>query len=400
MKQSKILLTLSENDYTNAIEESDAYRAPLPAEQRLFELVNLVPCAHFPGITHLFRFRELIDKVAQASDGYHDLPFEDWRATGATENKLYRRLLKKSRLLYQSNHLHHILPFGRLESLALPGQRYQLTLTPGLLTETYRRGEPPQNLLSDREIVLQNATLVAYDVHDLAPIVTTDAVGNTMGAELDYRVLAPRLLTDPNGNRSEVAFDALGLVAGTAVMGKSGENLGDSLQGFEADLSPTQLEAFLNNPHGAALDLLGHVSTRIIYDVRRYHTSQKPVFAGTIARETHVSDLRVGEQTKTQISLSYSDGFGREIQKKLQAKPGCVNEGGPLIHPRWIGSGWTIFNNKGKPVRQYEPFFSALHDFEFASIKGVSPILFYDPIERVVATLHSNHTFEKVVFDP
>ncbi len=31
---------------------------------------------------------------------------------------------------------------------------------------------------------------------------------------------------------------------------------------------------------------------------------------------------------------------------------------------------------------------------------GVTPILFYDPVERVVATLHPNHTYEKVVFDP
>ena len=31
---------------------------------------------------------------------------------------------------------------------------------------------------------------------------------------------------------------------------------------------------------------------------------------------------------------------------------------------------------------------------------GVSPVLFYDPAERVIATLHPNHTFEKVVFDP
>ncbi len=31
---------------------------------------------------------------------------------------------------------------------------------------------------------------------------------------------------------------------------------------------------------------------------------------------------------------------------------------------------------------------------------GVSPVLFYDPLERVVATLHPNHTYEKVVFDP
>src|SRR5205823_4470644 len=39
-------------------------------------------------------------------------------------------------------------------------------------------------------------------------------------------------------------------------------------------------------------------------------------------------------------------------------------------------------------------------DFEFAKTIGVSPILFYDPVDRVVATLHPNHTYEKVFFDP
>src|SRR4029453_6342762 len=76
------------------------------------------------------------------------------------------------------------------------------------------------------------------------------------------------------------------------------------------------------------------------------------------------------------------------------------HRGGRVVTPRWVGSGWTIFNNKGKPVRQYEPFFSATHDFEFAKTVGVSATLFYDPVGRVVATLHPNHTYEKVVFDP
>ncbi len=120
----------------------------------------------------------------------------------------------------------------------------------------------------------------------------------------------------------------------------------------------------------------------------------------TLARETHVAELLPGQQTKVQHSFSYSDGFGREIQKKIQAEPGPIAAGGPEVNPRWVGSGWTIFNNKGKPVRQYEPFFSASHAFEFANIVGVSSILFYDPVERVVATLHPNHTYEKVVFDP
>ncbi|HEX2742311.1 MAG TPA: RHS repeat-associated core domain-containing protein [Rubrobacter sp.] len=59
-----------------------------------------------------------------------------------------------------------------------------------------------------------------------------------------------------------------------------------------------------------------------------------------------------------------------------------------------------MFNNKGKPVRQYEPFFTDDHSFEFEVRIGVSPVLFYDPVGRVIATLHPNHTWEKVVFDP
>ena len=69
----------------------------------------------------------------------------------------------------------------------------------------------------------------------------------------------------------------------------------------------------------------------------------------------------------------------------------------------WVGSGRTVFNNKGKPVRQYEPFFSSTHLYEEEpemTDTGVSPILFYDPVERVIATLNPNHTWEKVVFDP
>jgi hypothetical protein len=147
-------------------------------------------------------------------------------------------------------------------------------------------------------------------------------------------------------------------------------------------------------------DLLGRATTRIIYDLDRFKRLGEPPFAAAIARETHLSELEQDQQTKIQISFSYSDGFGREIQKKIQAEPGPVVEGGPIVNPRWVGSGWTVFNNKGKPVRQYEPFFTDTHHFEFDVRIGVSPVLFYDPVERVVATLHPNHTWEKVMFDP
>lgn len=46
-------------------------------------------------------------------------------------------------------------------------------------------------------------------------------------------------------------------------------------------------------------------------------------------------------------------------------------------------------------MRQYEPFFTTTHYFEFAVQVGVSPVLFYDPVERVIATLHPNQTTKK-----
>jgi len=48
----------------------------------------------------------------------------------------------------------------------------------------------------------------------------------------------------------------------------------------------------------------------------------EPSFAATIARETTSAELQQGQQSKIQISFSYSDGFGRVVQKKIQAEPG------------------------------------------------------------------------------
>jgi RHS repeat-associated protein len=137
-----------------------------------------------------------------------------------------------------------------------------------------------------------------------------------------------------------------------------------------------------------------------VYDLGRYLKTQQPVFAATLARETHVSDPLPPGGLKVQVGLSYSDGFGREIQKKIQAEPGPVIESGPTVSPRWVGNGWTVFNNKGKPIKQYEPFFDDTHEFRFGNQVGVSATLFYDPVERVIATLHPDHTWEKLVFDP
>lgn len=257
--------------------------------------------------------------------------------------------------------------------------------------------------------------VVDYDANDLLMTETRDALGNRVRVEVhDYRVLQPRRVRDPNGNRTEVAFDTLGLVAGTALTGKAADSppQGDSLAGFAPEPTETQLEQFATAPRRASSepdrseaapishDLLGQATTRVVYDLGRFMRLGEPPFAATIARKTHIGDLPQGAKSRLQLTFSYSDGFGREIQQKIQAEPGPLTAGGPTVAPRWAGSGWTVFNNKGKPVRRYEPFFSDTHAFEFGVEQGVSPVLFYDPAQRVVATLHPNHTYEKLVFDP
>lgn len=483
-QQKRMLLTYTEQQYTNVTQQDDTYRPPLLGETRSYELLNVTPTANQPQITNLFHFDELAQKVQAASDGQHDLPYEDVNATGATTNAPYRRLLSWKRTLYRSDDLSAALPLGQVQSLALAFESYTLALTPGLLTHVYQRqnGTTTEALLPDPVSVLGDegryvrsndlkgngnfpasdpdnhwwipsgqifysptssdtpaqelsyaqqhfflahryrdpfgaTTLVTYDTYDLLIQETQDALGNRatagtrdlngnlLSASHDYRVLQPTLLMDANRNRAAVAFDALGMVVGTALMGKPEEQLGDSLDGFVADLTDATITAHLQSPLTDPSSMLQRATTRMTYDFLAYQRTQndpqpQPPVVYSLKRETHDADLPQGQQTKIQHSFSYSDGLGREIQHKIQAEPGPLVAGSSVSDPRWVGNGWAIFNNKGKPVRQYEPFFSATHHFEFALTVGVSPVLFYDPLTRVVATLHPNHTYEKVVFDP
>lgn len=474
-EQTRLLVTYSENQYTNAVISDDVNRNPLPAQATSYELLQISPAADQTDITNLFDFTELQAKVQSLSDGAHDIPFEEFDPTGLTAGQAYRRRVGCARTYYRPDDMgasagdaKALLALGVLESLALPGKTCKLALNATLIPGVYQRGAEvllpnpasvlpsinvdgggytdldsdgnwwipsgrayyidsppafPQELnqamqhffLSRRfEDPFGNAAVVDYDANDLLSVETTDAVGNAVLVSNDYRVLAPVLLTDANGNQAAASFDTLGLVAGTAVMGKPGQNLGDLLTGFSADIPQSQVASFYDadDPHTVAAPLLQNATTRVVYDVNRFYNSRTanpadptkwmPCFAATISRETHYYDLATGQQSRLQISFSYSDGFGREIQKKIQAEP-VPASGGTSTTPRWVGSGWTIFNNKAKPVRQYEPFFSQLakgHQFEFGVQVGVSPILCYDPVGRVVATLHPNQSYEKVSFDP
>ncbi|WP_437606631.1 hypothetical protein WMF20_37545 [Sorangium sp. So ce834] len=101
----------------------------------------------------------------------------------------------------------------------------------------------------------------------------------------------------------------------------------------------------------------------------------------------------------------------------MNAEPGLAPERdgtGALVHdaqgdlvlshatPRWVGTGRTVLDNKGNPVKQYEPFFSATYEYEDEAELvewGVTPILRYDPLGRLIRTDLPNGTFSRVEFD-
>ncbi|KYC35940.1 toxin [Scytonema hofmannii PCC 7110] len=456
VKQTQTLVIYNENRFTNAVQEDDDYRTPLPYESHSYELTGHGYCeSDRPSLV------DLLHAVQTATPLEYQMQ---------PDGSLQKRLIEKVRTLYRKNDLSNALPLGVLESLALPYESYKLAFTSDLLAQVYgdrvtdemlTEGgyihseddsnwwipsgrvfhHPELNASSSQELALaqehfflphrfedpfQNSTKVEYDSYDLLVTTTRDAVSNEVKAEHDYRVMQPKVTIDPNQNRAEVVFDILGMVAGSAILGKvlEGESdSGDSLDGFATDLSDEQLQAFLQQPRARAQQLLGNATTRTIYDLHRFQNSGQPVFAATIAREQHVNSSE-GIDSPVQVTFVYSDGFGREVQTKVQAEPGnapqresntdnpdrpgklILENGKPKLastDPRWVGNGRTVYNNKGKSIKQYEPFFSSTHLYESEPemvMAGVTPILFYDPAERVVATLHPNHTFEKVVFDP
>src|SRR5262249_51921093 len=155
-------------------------------------------------------------------------------------------------------------------------------------------------------------------------------------------------LTDINDNVSSAAFDALGRVTALALSGKSNE--GDSLS------LPTVTFSYT---FGSA------TTPSVVYQSARERHQQGGSDDGT--------------SSGFQPSFTYFEAPGRELQKKVQAEDGpaplrgtngqlLYNTDGTLrIGPstnRWIGTGRTVFNNKGNPVKQYEPFFSSASSYE------------------------------------
>lgn len=372
-EQTKLWCTVTEQSYENVTDEGAWYRVGVPVQTRTWELTGL----EAPSMGILSE-----SALNEPFDGADEIGYE----TAATSG-YQKRTIARAITTYSNDDQDTELALGVIESKAIIWQKYAAALTSTLASNTY--GSFASMLTSDAKYVLLDGhyfapggrvllddelfylpveaidpfgahTFLRYDDYGFVEE-AEDAVGNVTAFEHDYRVLAPAQVTDPNGNRTASAFDPLGRATKLAVLGKVGETV-DTL------VAPT---------------------VEFSYDLDRWLDDELPASAYAKARTTH------GGSTFEE-SWTYSDGFGREVMKKVQAEPGAGSV------PRWVGTGRTVFDNKGNAVKKYEPYFSTTSEFESeASIveTGVTPVLRYDPLGRLIRTDLPDGTHTKVEFD-
>lgn len=450
--QNKTQIIYTQNSLTNDINTVDSYRLRLPSEVKTYQLKGVTKANALYTVDDFDNILTVADEV--------DYQQIDTNPALGTPQK---RLIEHIRTLYRNNNLQDALPLHQLHSLALSFESYQLAYTPNLISDifgikvneplmlegkfTHNEGDDNWWIRSGTTQFIENAETEAdaqnrfyvpisytdpygaktkvkyYSNYFLFIEETEDVLGNKQKVELfNFRTLSPKRMKDANGNFSEVMVDELGLVKALAVFGKGNE--ADDLTGlneFSSPLENTSINDFFHAPASDILvthgkNLLQHATARFVYDFETYKNAGKPVVVASIVREQHYTKNQLSD---IQLSFEYSNGLGQVVMKKAQAEPGLAKQ--VIINPddtytvadintatlnpkqlRWIGNGRTILNNKGDAVKQYEPYFSVTHSYE--DLKelvetGVTPILHYDALGRLIKTELPDGTLSRTEFD-
>lgn len=353
---------------------------------------------------------DLLDAVFKTRDPHTGAVVDDklaWAVNGGTAREFFDEPIAQGSPYLKSGYVR-----GSSIDPALAGQYWMRS---GMAGFSQGRIAPDHFFLPDRYVdPFGNPTTLRYDGRKLFVVASTDAMGNTSGIvvspdgspRFDYRVLTPIELVDANGNLSEVCFDILGLPIAAAVKGKFREPeagdptqspwQADRLDGFDLALrnpEPDAVMGFCNSVvmnEALAAEWLGSATTRFVYFFGDA-ANNLPPGACTITREQHHVEV-----SPLQVSLECSDGSGAVLMKKVQAEPAPG-----ATDLRWIVNGRTILNNKGKPVRQYEPVFSAVgFGPEEPEENGVSTTTYYDAAGRPRRVEMPDGTFSRVEFSP
>ncbi len=245
-----------------------------------------------------------------------------------------------------------------------------------------------------------NETTITYDTYSLLPVRVIDPLGLTQEADFSYRTFQPWEVRDTHQNIQRFAYSPLGFPIATWVVGQHGE--GDS-----PDKPSTRFE----------YDFLAFINSS--------PDNRQPTWVRTRKRVHHAHDTHVPAEHIDDIieSVEYSDGFGRVIQTRAQAEDKQFGSGpfgeldlsltvieGTIKSNPVVVSGWTTYNNKGKPVEQYEPFYQegwdyfsraeaqTLREEDGPNLFGHKASLHYDSRGRVVRTVNPNGSEQRVIY--
>lgn len=238
-----------------------------------------------------------------------------------------------------------------------------------------------------------NKTTYAYDPFQLLLTQVTDALGNAVKIQcIDYQHVAPMQLVDVNGNISEIKLDPLGRVVYSSHYGhEAGKSVGFVPLSQAPIAVPDSLQAVIDNP----AKYLGNTQSYFYYDPFAWQKRQEPVVGLSLMAEQYPN---ASNPSRIQIHLSYNDGFGRTLCSKAKVEPGDAFLYDPLTHQvregythdRWLTTGRVAYNNKGNPVKQYEPYYintPAYLSNPILDTFGVTAILYYDSLDRVTHTI-------------
>ncbi|MGK7396938.1 MAG: SpvB/TcaC N-terminal domain-containing protein [Candidatus Cyclobacteriaceae bacterium M3_2C_046] len=407
-EQRQLYATLKTNTFFN--ETVDFYLIGAVTEQKSYELngLEVSPDAYFSIKEINLQLHHVLD---QSNILLHHQPFT---------NGVQARLLSWVKNFYWEDESSE-LPFGKVSALALPHHSEQINISTGWLGEVYdtrvddtmmktagfeKADEhwwsigatlyyqgPAAFYLPDKSVDrFGNESKVFYDQYFITTVRHEDAIGNVTTAEIDYYAIAPWRLTDINQNVTEVLTDPLGMAMVTSVYGSvNGSFRGDHPVNDYLEQEDARISNIIADP----ATFLQDVTSFFYYDLEAWMNDQQPPYFVSLLREQHASELD-GEAPIIQVHLGYSDGFGRELQQKVKMVDDKTGQ------EQWLVTGRTVYNNKEKPVKQYEPFFSPVYAYQDeAAIApvGVTPILYYDPLGRVYKTETAKGFYAKVIYD-
>lgn len=238
-------------------------------------------------------------------------------------------------------------------------------------------------------------TRIQWDRYYCVVTQVTDAAGLTTRAEYDYRFLLPYLITDSNDNQQYVAFDPFARITQSRFWGtEDGERAGYSTPVEKPFIPPRNVtEALELGPQVPVatcyipvahcwMPKMAEATPRegILSMIRRWkkiHPGEQLEIQASDRLPPHVISLqsdRYDNDLHQQVHLRvrFNDGFGRVLQTSVRHSAGeafsrtsvgglAVDESGNIISDtvsvRWAVSGRTEYDNKGQPVRTWQPFY-------------------------------------------